>query len=733
MPQIEGAVEDVVFRNEDNGFTVLTLRCGRERVSAVGVIGAVSPGETLRITGEWVEHPDYGRQIKISAWEGVKPTTISGIERYLGSGAIRGVGPATAKLIVHAFGQAALDVMDETPGRLTEIDGIGPKRAAMIAQSYREQRAQRGVMVFLQGYGISPALALKIYKAFGDATEHVVRSNPYMLVEKVQGVGFKTADGIAYSLGVERESPARLRCALEYVLGEAVNSAGHTYLPRERLAPATARLLGVDEELVETELTQLVIDGRLIQSEVGGETRVYLPALYQAEQETAFLLCRLTSVDMRADPEAVDRHVERYERRGGMTLCREQRDAVRAAASGAVCIITGGPGTGKTTGIRCIIEWMENEGTVELCAPTGRAARRMTEATGRAARTIHRLLEYAGEEGAFQKNRENPLDADCVIVDEMSMVDIFLMRSLLWALRPGTRLVLVGDADQLPSVGAGNVLRDLIDSDVFPVVKLTEIFRQDEKSAIVLNAHRINQGLMPVMNRPESDFFLERALTAQQAARSVLSLARYRLPNYLGLNALRDIQVMAPMKKGDAGVWQLNLLLQDALNPKSARKAELPRERATLREGDKVMQTRNNYQLAWTRGDEEGTGIFNGDIGFITRIDPEERAVYVRFDDERECVYAEADLEDLELSYCMSVHKSQGSEFEAVVLPLLSGPSMLFTRNLLYTAVTRAKRMVVLVGREDCVRAMVNNNHVSARYSALGEYLQQNARLGGAK
>lgn len=726
MATVTGLVEEIVFRNETNGWTVLSLKeDGGRRVSCVGVMPFVNAGEQVKIEGEWTEHRDYGRQVKVSSAETVQPTTRSGIEKYLASGLIRGVGPSTAKLIVNHFGEDALAVMEAEPDRLCEVSGIGPKRAEMIIESFREHIDMQRTLVFLQGLGLTANLSVKIFKLFGDATEQVVRANPYRLADEVQGVGFRTADGIAMRMGFEPESPFRLRSGVKFVLSEAVNGMGHMYLPLTMLSEEAARLLRVDDLLVDHTVRELIIGGQLVPEEIDGETAVYLPQLHEAEMDVArrLTLLKRTFDAQEFDEEAAERALARYEQSQGVTLAGEQRHAVLAAAGGGTTIITGGPGTGKTTSINCIIRLMEDYGKVQLCAPTGRAAKRMTEATGKPARTIHRLLEYGGEGGSFGRNEDNPIDARTVIVDEMSMVDIFLMRSLLRALRPGTRLVLVGDKDQLPSVGAGNVLRDLIASGAVPVVTLTEIFRQAESSMIVVNAHRINHGEYPLLNRKDTDFFIERRDNPMTAVESVVALVERRLPNYMQLDPLRDIQVMAPMKKGDAGVFQLNRTLQAALNPPQRGKPELKRGDTVFRLGDKVMQIRNDYELEWRREGEHGSGVFNGDVGFVTDVDRAERILEITFDDGRRAEYGEADLDELELAFCMSVHKSQGSEFACVVLPLITGPRMLMTRNLLYTAVTRAKKLVVIVGRESCVDAMVDNNHVTRRYSALADRL----------
>ncbi len=725
MVELEGYIEDIIFRNEDNAWTVVEIKADGEYVSAVGVMPFVNVGERVQIVGEWVEHPSYGRQIKVQSCESIRPTTLTGVERYLASGMIRGVGPATAKLLVQHFGKETLDVLESHPERLTEVEGIGPKRAAMIAESFAEQIEMRQTMVFLQTYGISPALSVKIYQVFGDRSQQVLRNNPYELVEKVPGVGFRTADRIAYALGIEPESEYRIRSGIQYVLNEAAGSMGHMYLPRQVLEYESAKLLSVDKDLIEENLQWLQWSVQVIAVPDEEETAMYLPQLYEAEGEVARRLLELRSAVHIAGNEDIDAKIDAYERRNEVQLSPQQREGVHAAVESGISVITGGPGTGKTTSINCIIEILSESGEVLLTAPTGRAAKRMTETTGSPAKTIHRLLEYGGGEESFQKDEDNPLQAASIIVDEMSMVDVFLMRSLLRAVRPGTRLVLVGDADQLPSVGAGNVLKDIIDSGKMRVVRLTEIFRQAGESMIVTNAHRINQGEMPYLNGKETDFFMERQNNLQQIAETIVSLVATRLPGYLGVDALRDIQVIAPMKKGDVGVWQLNKLLQNALNPKRSRVAERTKGDTVFRVGDKVMQIRNNYQLEWEREAERGEGVFNGDMGFISHIDVEERQMTVEFDDGRVAVYGDLEQDELELAYCVSVHKSQGSEFPVVIMPAVPGPPMLMTRNLFYTAVTRARRMVVLVGREVCVSQMMSNNHITKRYSKLSERMQQ--------
>ncbi len=728
MEKIEALVTDVSFRNDENGFTVLQVRLddGR-RTAAVGVMPELASGERVIFSGDWGEHPQYGKQIRVAMCEVVKPTTARGVERYLASGLVRGIGPATAKQIVQHFGQDALDIMQYAPERLKEIDGIGTKRAKMIAESFAEQNQMREAMVFLQAYGITPSLSMKIYKVYGERAQAVVRENPYRLVEDIDGVGFKTADGIAASLGIAKDAPGRMRAGVLYVLSEASASNGHTYLPRETLVYQTAKLLGVPEEMTENALQALLMDQALVARQMAEHVAVYLPRAYKAEVEAARRLLDLhAALPYTPDPR-LEREIAIWQSKTGITLSLEQIKAVRAAVTEGVSVITGGPGTGKTTIIRCILALLDEGAEVLLAAPTGRAAKRMSEATGREAKTLHRLLEYGGEEGVFARDAENPVEADALIVDEMSMVDVFLMRSLLRALVPGTRLILVGDADQLPSVGAGNVLGDILIRGAIPFMRLTEIYRQAAESMIVTNAHKINHGEAPVLNSRGGDFFLERCETGVQAAERIVELVSSRLPPYLGMDALKDIQVLSPMKKGECGVWALNRLLQERFNPARDGSAERAYGDTVFRVGDKVMQTKNDYQMAWSKPllglDEEGQGVFNGDMGQVLAIDPEERTLTVRFDDEREAVYEDAQLENLELAYCISVHKSQGSEFPAVVMPAVGGPPMLLTRNLFYTAVTRARRMVVLVGREAAVWQMVQNNHITRRFSGLCEWL----------
>ena len=724
MAQLECIVEDTVFRNDDNGYTVLEARAGRQEVMVVGILPALTPGEQVCFEGDWVEHPQYGRQWKATGCQLRTPTSLLGIERFLGSGLIQGVGGVTARLIVHEFGLKTLEVMTETPERLSEVSGIGKKRAQQIAESFREQFAVRQAMVFLQSYGVSPSLAVKISKRYGDRVQQLVQENPYRLVDDIEGVGFLTADRIALSMGIPQDSEYRLQAGIKYALRDAAGNGGHTYLPKDQLLYHAARLLRVDEEMLPDSLVRLLFDREVVLSELNGEKCCMLPAFYYAEREVAKRLHMLMQSAQVVLPQAVERDISDFEKLNRIQFSPVQRNAVSEALKSGLMVITGGPGTGKTTIINCILSLMGKD--VLLAAPTGRAAKRMSEATGQEAKTLHRLLEYAGDEETFQRNEENPLDCTCVIVDEMSMVDIFLMRSLLRALKPGTRLILVGDADQLPSVGAGNVLGDILKSGVIPSVRLTDIFRQDEKSLIVLNAHRINQGEMPVLNQKGSDFFFERRFNADEAADAIVGLCASRLPRFLkSKSAVQDIQVLAPMKKGACGVMAINKLLQEALNPPKPYKKEIVFGETVFRVGDKVMHIKNNYSLEWRceSTGQEGLGVFNGDMGFVLDIDKEEKVVSVLYDDDRHVEYAYQQLEELELAYCLSVHKSQGSEFPCVVMPVVGGSNMLLNRNLFYTALTRARKLVVLVGREEAIAAMVRNDHIAMRYTALRERL----------
>jgi len=728
MEKLEAIVESIVYRNDDNGYTVAEVSSGGEMRTAVGMVPQLMEGAKVELTGEWVSHAVYGLQFKISAVSVQAPDTLEGIARYLASGIVSGVGPVSAQRIVDHFGLETLEVIRYQPGRLTEVGGIGLSKAQAISEGFAEHYEMQSAMVFLQSLGISTGYATRIYRQYGAATEQSVRANPYQLVDDIEGIGFKTADRIARSMGVDERSLARMKAGLIHVLKESAAQEGHTCLPQKLLFQWAAKLLDEESaERLEEALARLAVDGRVVMESAGGEVMAWLPAFRYAERDVARRIFELTRGQEELFWADLGEVVDGEAAKKGIEFAKEQREAVVAALEGGVSVITGGPGTGKTTCINCIIGVLESAGLkAALCAPTGRAAKRMAEATGHEAKTLHRLLEYAageGGEGYFKRDENNPLEADAIIVDEASMVDILLMQKLLKAIRPGSRLALVGDADQLPSVGPGNVLKDIIASGMARVVFLKKIFRQAESSLIVTNAHAVNEGRMPELNRTDSDFFFERKRTAEEAIASTLKLVAHRLPQYGGWDALKDIQVLTPTRKGELGVNALNLRLQQAFNPPHPMKREHRYGDSTFRMGDKVMQIRNNYGMGWRKScfgaDETGEGVFNGDMGFITDVDAEARMLTVLFDDGRESSYEFAQAEELQLAYAVSIHKSQGSEFPVVVLPLVGGPPMLLTRNLLYTAITRARKLVVITGREDCISAMVANNRIRMRYSGL--------------
>ncbi len=731
---LEATVAQTTYRNEDNGYTVLQVRQGKEYVTVVGTMPELSPGEQVVFTGKYIEHPQYGKQWKMEAVEILRPTTLLGIERYLASGLIKGVGAATAKLIVDHFGEETLQIMSDHPERLSEIPKIGKKRAAQIGASYLEQEQSRQAIVFLQSYGIPVTYAVKISKLYGENAPQIIRNNPYKLIDDIEGIGFKTADQIALSLGISGDSPQRIASAIKYVLRDAAQFSGHVFLPQEELISRTARMLSVSEAQVAHELSGMLLAKDLVADFFDGDrSGIYLDSFNRAEREVAKRLYELFYA-IPPRKQDVSKDILSFEKHTSIMLSPLQKQAAQKVMENGVTVITGGPGTGKTTLINCMLSLLSGEKTL-LCAPTGRAAKRMTEATGAEAKTIHRLLEYGGDENVFNRNQENPIEADCIIVDEMSMVDLMLMRSLLRAIEPGTRLIMVGDADQLPSVGAGNILGDILSSGAIPTVRLTEIFRQEDGSRIAHNAHRINRGEMPVLNEKNTDFFFERRQTPEETRKTIVELVSARLPKYLGYKKdyAKNIQVLSPMKKGECGVLMLNQLLQEALNPKGPGKPFIQYGDQVFRLNDKVIQTKNDYQMEWVKegygSTEEGQGVFNGDIGVIHSVDMEEHSLTILFDDDREAIYQSQDLENIDLAYCLSVHKSQGSEFPVVILPVVPGPQMLLTRNLFYTALTRARQLVVLCGREDVIMQMVNNNYITKRYTNLALRLNEMAAL----
>lgn len=729
---IEGTIEEIIYNNEINGYVVCDIKQESDVVTAVGYMPFVSVGETIKLSGKWVTHPDYGKQLKVEAYEKILPRSIDAIEKYLASGVIKGVGPSTAKKIVKKFGEDTLNVIHYHPEKLSEIKGISLDKAMSIGQAFEEQRELRDVIMFFQEYGISPTYSAKIYKVFGVNTIEEIRSNPYKLSDEVFGIGFKTADRIARSLGIDPLAKFRISSGIKYVLSQAA-AAGHTNIPDEKLKEYTSQLLEIRIDDIKDVLVSLVLDKSIYMERVEENTRVYLSAYYNAELGVCKKLAELSVTNFKGSMDDFDSKILQIQKEEGIVLAEKQKKAVCEALLNGVMVITGGPGTGKTTIIKSIIKLLISEGLeVALAAPTGRAAKRMSEATGFEAKTIHRFLEigFTGSETdlAFARNESNPVDADVVIIDEMSMVDILLMNQLLKAIEPGKRLILVGDVDQLPSVGAGNVLKDIIESDIIKTVKLTEIFRQAEESMIIVNAHRINKGEHPRLNQKDKDFYFMPRNNAEEIVKTIVSLCSKRLPDTYKYDPLRHIQVLTPTKKGTAGVANLNIELQKVLNPSSEKKNEKPFRSYTFREGDRVMQIKNNYNLHWIRADKpelEGQGVFNGDMGIIAEINNEEQKITVLFDDDKLVEYDFSVLDEIEPAFAITIHKSQGSEFPVVIMPLFSGPQVLMTRNLLYTAVTRARNLVVLVGMESILSEMVNNQRETLRYSGLAEKLQR--------
>jgi len=727
---LEGIVEEIIFSNEENGYVVCDIKCAKDIITVVGYMPFISEGETIKVTGKWTSHPDYGEQLKAEYYEKVFPKEADAIEKYLASGVIKGIGPATAKKIVAKFGEETFDIIQYKPELLSEIKGISLEKAFKIGEAFIEQRELKSVVIFFQEYGISPALATKIYRVFGDRTIDEIKANPYRLTDEIFGIGFKTADKIAMKLGVDPSSKFRLFSGIKYTLSHAASN-GHTYLPEDKLKEHASRLLGVGIENLGDALISLLFDKAIYVEKEDGENKIYLSPFYLAENGVCKRLLELSSVMFRDGISDSDSKIERLQAEEGITLAEMQKIAVKEALVNGVLVITGGPGTGKTTIIKSIIKLLNREGyNVVLAAPTGRAAKRMSETTGFEARTIHRLLEigYIGTDNelVFQKNENNMLDADVIIIDEMSMVDILLMNHLLKAVPNGARLILVGDVNQLPSVGAGNVLKDIISSGVIKTVRLTEIFRQAEESMITVNAHRINRGEPPLLNTKGKDFFFIQRNSLDSIVKTVVDLCSKRLPDAYGYDPMKHIQVLTPMRKGPAGVLNLNVELQKALNPAGRNKTEKSFRDFVMREGDRVMQIRNNYNLRWYKVNsdiEEGVGVFNGDTGIISEIDMDEHRLTVLFDDEKAVDYDFAILDEIEPAFAITVHKSQGSEFPVVVIPVFPGPEILLTRNLLYTAVTRAKDLVVIVGMEDILLHMVSNERETLRYSNLSSKL----------
>ena len=732
MEKLAGYVEHIIYRNADNGYTVLNLVSGEAEITCVGIFSAIAEGENIEASGDYTDHPTYGKQFKVESFEEKAPEDEEAIERYLGSGAIRGIGLALAARIVRRFKADTFRIIEEEPERLAEVKGISERKAMEIADQVNEKRDLRQAMIFLQQYGITMNLAVKVYQQYGQEVYGIIRENPYRLADDIEGVGFRTADEIAVRVGIRMDSDFRIRSGILYVLLQA-STEGHTYLPEEELTRRTGQLLEVGEEQIEKQYMDLAIERKIIMKQGENQTQIYAASFYYMEANTATMLKQL-NVSYDVPDLEIEERVRRIEKQTGMELDEHQMTAVKEAVRNGLLIITGGPGTGKKTTINTIIKYFEMEGLdIFLAAPTGRAAKRMSETTGFEARTIHRMLELnGGVDGAagFERNEQNPLETDVVIIDEMSMVDISLMHALLKAVAVGTRLILVGDVNQLPSVGPGSVLRDIIRSHECNVVMLTKIFRQASTSDIIVNAHKINQGEEVMLDNKSMDFFFLKRYDADVIISVVLQLIKQKLPKFVDATPY-DIQVLTPMRKGLLGVERLNGILQRYLNPPSPQKREKEHGDILFREGDKIMQTRNNYQLEWEirtkygLSVDKGTGVFNGDMGIVREINDFAETMTVEFDEGRMVEYPYKLLDELELAYAITIHKSQGSEYPAVVIPLLSGPSMLMNRNLLYTAVTRARKCVTLVGNEVTFAQMVQNTSQQKRYSGLCDRLKE--------
>jgi exodeoxyribonuclease V alpha subunit len=724
---ISGDVESVVFRNENNGWTVLEMDCGGELVTVTGAVFQVRSGERIKVIGRWMNHPNYGRQFKGESFERSLPSTTAAILKYLSGGAVRGIGPATAQRMVETFGVDALNILENEPARLTEIKGISPAKAAAMNESYRQQFGLRSLMLFLQQYGVTAAESIRIWKRWGVNALDMIKKNPYVLCGAGLWISFERVDGIAAEMGCPTDGEERIKAGIGHVLRQNMNNKGHTYIPREKLTDKAVDLLGTQRGGVNAQLDGMLESGELEQAMVRGGQGIFLPDTYRAETYIAGRLSLMLSI---TPPPlgSCEARITQAEQSSGIKYAGRQRQAIQEAYNKNLLILTGGPGTGKTTTLNAIISIYEGMGLkVALAAPTGRAAKRMAEVTGREAKTIHRLLEmeYSPDDDTprFARGEKNPLDCDALIVDEMSMVDVMLFESLMRALKLTCRLVMVGDADQLPPVGSGNALRDMINSGTVPTVTLEEVFRQASESLIVTNAHSIVRGEMPELSCRTGDFFFL-PCGGRKIFDIVTGLVRDRLPAAYGYSPMWDIQVLVPGRKGEFGTGSFNAALQQAMNPAAPGVRELSRGGTALREGDKIMQVKNNYDIVWKKDDgEQGAGIFNGDVGVLEKVDASGGSLRVRFED-RVAEYGPENIDELELAYAVTVHKSQGSEFEAVVLPLIDGAPQLMYRNLLYTAVTRARRIVIIVGQREAVGKMVANERRMKRYTGLRDFLE---------
>lgn len=727
MAEIQGVVEGILFQNEDNGYVVAKIKEKSELITIVGCIPYITEGQSLRLSGQWVIHPQFGQQFKVENCEEILPSTVAGIEKYLASGVILGIGPVTAKKIVEKFGEKTFDILDNDIEQLKNIEGIGDKKIEIIYESYCKQREVKNIMVFLQTYGVTPNQCLKIYKRFGSESISIVKNNPYIITEEISGIGFKTADKVARSLGVEVDSPFRIQSGIKYVVNEFC-ALGNTYMPIDKLLKEGVDILNVSKDQIEKNVVESALEGKLKIETIDNTDCVFTLPYYYCELGVTKKILTLAFGQYEKLDIDIEDEIRQFEDEYRIQFAPSQKEAIEGIVDNGIEVITGGPGTGKTTIINCILNIFEKAGMkVSMGAPTGRAAKRMTEATGREAKTIHRLLElgYSGDESMeYFKDEESPLDCDVLIIDEASMIDVVLMNSLLGAIGAGTRVIIVGDVDQLPSVGPGNVLRDIIQSKCVRVVRLKDIFRQAQESMIIVNAHKINNGEIPLLNEKNKDFYFIKEEVQEKILDTLIQLINVRLPKFNSeWNKMQHIQILSPMRKGTLGVYNLNLKLQEILNPKDKAKREKQYRDMYFRVGDKVMQTKNNYSLKWTRiggsGEAEGIGVFNGDVGFIETIDEESDTITVIFEDERKVVYDSVYLDELDLAYAITIHKSQGSEFPVVIMPAFMGPPLLMNRNLLYTGITRAKQMVVLVGSPKALHFMIENNRGFERYSSL--------------
>lgn len=726
MAELRCTVENIVFKNDENGYVVASVKEKDKKYTVVGCMPYINEGQSIRIEGQWSVHPKFGKQFKVSSCEEIVPDSKIGIERYLSSGVITGIGPVTAKKIVDKFGDKALEILDDDIGRLSEIEGIGEKKINIIYESYSKQREVKSIMVFLQTYGVTPNQCVKIYNKFGKESIKKVKENPYVLTDEISGIGFKTADKIARSLGTETDSPYRIQSGINYIINNFCLK-GNTYMPIDRLIEDSSDILCVKKEEIEKNIYESTLNQKIKIEVINNENCVFTIPYYYCELGVTKRIITLATSSYEEVNIDVQSEIERFEKENSIEFAPIQTEAIKGAFKNGIEVITGGPGTGKTTIINCIINIFEKASMKTLmAAPTGRAAKRMSDATGRTAKTIHRLLELGFSDDSkmeFLRGEESPLECDVVIIDEASMIDVVLMNNLLKAIGMGTRLIIVGDVDQLPSVGPGTVLKDIIESNVVKVVRLKEIFRQSKESMIIVNAHKINNGEMPVLNKKGKDFYFISEEKNEDALRVLIELTQKRLPKFnKSWDSKNDIQILSPMRRGTLGVLNLNINLQETLNPREEGKKEIKYRDMIFRTGDKVMQIKNNYTIKWHRvsgsGESEGEGVFNGDMGFIADIDSQDNLIVV-FDNEKKVVYEDTFMDELELAYAITIHKSQGSEFPVVVMPVFMGPPLLMNRNLLYTAITRAKQLVVIVGNKKALYSMIKNDRGFDRYSGL--------------